>query len=81
MESTKPLKMTSSKVFWENPIIRCLTCRMFRKKTPLEKSLKVGEERVEKLLDVRSLIMTQNLLLTTIRLLVKPRTKRELMRI
>ena len=54
---------------------------MFRKQTHLEKSLKVGEKTVEKQLDVRSLIMTQNLLLTTIKLLIKPKAKRELMRI
>ena len=73
--------MTRAKVFWENPIVRCLSCRMFRKQTHLEKSLKVGEKIVEKQLDVRSLIMTQNLLLTTIKLLIKPKAKRELMRI
>ena len=54
---------------------------MFSKKTQLEKSLQAGEKIVEKQLDVRSLIMTQNLLLTTIKLLVKPKAKRELMRI
>ena len=81
MENTKPFMMSPVKVFWQNPIMRCLTCRRWRKKTKLEKDIKLGEKRIEKQLDVRSLILNQNLLHTMIRLLVKPRSKRELMRI
>ena len=61
--------------------MRYLNCTKFRKKTKLEMMIKKEEWRVEKQLDVRSLIMTQNLLFTMIRLFVKPKSKRDLLRI
>ena len=54
---------------------------MCRKKNKLENTVKIGEKRIEKRLDVRSLIMTQNLMLTMMTLLVKPQAKRKLMRV
>ena len=65
----------------ENPLARILLCKVFRKKKNIEKIIQKGYERVDRQLDVRSLIMTQNMLTTLIRLLIKPRVKRQLMRI
>ena len=74
-------KLTYMQVIEQNPIIRLLTCRPFRKSTKLDKIIDIGSERVDRQLDVRSLIMTQNMLLTLTQLLVKQKTKRQLMRI
>ena len=81
MEKTEPFEMSYSEAFWQNPIILCLSLRSCRKKNELEKTVKIGEKRIEKRLDVRSLIMTQNLILTMMKLLVKPQAKRKFMRI
>ena len=65
----------------QNPILRFLKCSRFRKKSKLEKLIEKGEKRLDKQLDVRSLIMTQNLLMSMIKLFVKSKSNRKLMRI
>ena len=66
-----------------NPVVlffKCTHCMPKRKKTKLEKAIKIGSKRVERQLDVRSLIVSQSILHTLAKVLIKPSETREMMK-
>ena len=80
-KSTKRFSMSCWQVTLENPIVRFLLCKDYFVKEKMERVLDIATDRVHHQLDVRSLIMTQNLLKTLIKLVIKPHKNRQLMRI
>ena len=72
--------MSRIEVLKQNPIVRCLLCSRFRGKTRLDRAIDIGEERVAKKLDVMSLMMTHDYVVTLTKLLVAPPAKRLLMK-
>lgn len=73
--------MSCWQVTLENPIVRFVLCKDWFVKENMEIVLDIATDRVDRQLDVRSLIMTQNLVNTLIKLVIKPQTNRQLMRI
>lgn len=72
--------MSNWEVLKQNSIVRCLLCSRFRNKTQLQRTIEVGEERVARKLDVSSLMMTHDYVVTLSKLLVGPPVKRLLMK-
>jgi len=80
LDKTRPINMTWLDLVSQNFIIRLLSCSFFRPKNRLEKLVALSTRRLEKDLDVRSLLASQHLLDTLLKLLVTSRQKRILMR-
>ena len=75
--------MTRQEMCCLNPVVlffKCTHCMPKRKKTKLEKAIKIGSKRVERQLDVRSLIVSQSILHTLAKVLIKPSETREMMK-
>ena len=64
-----------------NPIVKLITCKMFRKKNTLEKAIDIGQDRVDRQLDIRSLIISQNVLMSLTRVLLKDKKARQLLKL
>lgn len=78
---TERFSITKKDSVLQSPCVRCLTCRRYRQQNQLERILELGLHRVKRQLDVRSLISSQNILMSFLRLMVSSATNRQLMRV